>query len=704
MASLSPQGLVIGIDIGGTFTDFVIFDLSQRRVSTSKILSTPADPAQAVLSGLQKILEDHNIHQEDHPSFTITHGSTVATNALLERKGARTALITTSGFRDVLDIGRQARPNLYDLRSSKPQPLTPRNLRFEIEERISSEGEILKKLNLGDLNELVNQVDKNLIESIAVCLLFSFLNPRHEQLIAEKIAPLGIFVSLSSEILPEFREYERTSTTVVNAYVTPILDKYLGSLESSLSGIKDKVNIRIMQSNGGIISLREARQAGVRCIVSGPAGGVVGASHVARKALQSGDGEIGDEDNPRKLKLITFDMGGTSTDVSLVDHQPVISTETTIGDFPIGIPMLDIHTIGAGGGSIASVDLGGALRVGPESAGAEPGPACYAYGDLVYDLPTVTDANVVLGRLPSEHFLGGKMELQENRAFNVMDKLGAELGLDAIRTAQGVIDVVDAHMERALRLVTIERGYDPQAFTLLSFGGAGGLHAATLARRLSIPKVIVPPLAATLSAFGMLVADVVKDYSRTVMVPGTVTTNYLMESFQPIVERGRKDLDSEGFGQESIRIERNLDMRFAGQSYEIKIPFRDEFLTDFHAAHKELYGYSLPDASVEIVNLRVRAIGKIRAPEIPYFEEGESDPGAAYLTTKMVFMNHQKLEIPLFQGELLSPGNILAGPAIIVRKDTTIFLPRNSSASVDRFENVVILVASRSINSGKNFE
>jgi N-methylhydantoinase A len=695
VAEFSPQELLIGIDIGGTFTDFAIFDQVQKRISTLKILSTPADPAQAVLAGLQKIHNNHFINQEAPPSLTITHGSTVATNALLERKGARTALITTAGFRDVLDIGRQARPDLYDFYSRKPQPLAPRNLRFEVEERVSSQGEVLKQLGKDDLSELIRAVDKNMVESAAVCLLFSFLNPQHEKLIADQLDRLGIFLSLSSDILPEFREYERTSTTVVNAYVTPILDKYLGSLKSSLSGIADRINIRIMQSNGGIISLHEARQAGVRCIVSGPAGGVVGASHVARKALVFNDAEFGSKGNPDKLKLITFDMGGTSTDVSLVDDHPVISTESTIGDFPIGIPMLDIHTIGAGGGSIARVDLGGALRVGPESAGAEPGPACYAYGDPEYDLPTVTDANVVLGRLPAEHFLGGIMKLQENRAFSVMEKLGVELGLDAIQAAQGVIDVVNAHMERALRLVTVERGYDPESFTLLSFGGAGGLHAATLAGRLSIPKVIVPPLAATLSAFGMLVADVVKDYSRTIMKPGAVTHDFLLESFQPLVDKGLEDLKSEGFGPGSIRIERNLDLRYAGQSFELSIPFSDDFLADFHTAHKNMYGYSLPTENVEIVNIRLRVVGKIKTPEMASFEEGEHDPGAAYLTTKLVSLNNQRIELPLYQGELLNPGNLVAGPAIIVRKDTTIFLPGYSTASVDRFENMVISVANK---------
>jgi N-methylhydantoinase A len=683
--------LLIGIDIGGTFTDFVIQDREQGRIITSKVLSTPSDPSQAVINGLEAILTALTAEDSASPQgYTITHGSTVATNALLERKGARTALVTTSGFRDVLEIGRQTRPNLYDLSARLPEPIVPKNWRFEVDQRVDSQGEVINDLNQDELARLVSKIEDGSIESVAICLLFSFIHPEHEQLIARELKDSGFYVSQSSQVLPEYREYERTSTTVLNAYVTPIIDRYLGSLESSISDVANPFRLRIMQSNGGIIGVNEARQAGVRCIVSGPAGGVVGASHIAKSAHSKKQRKDDLVSQDATLKLITFDMGGTSTDVSLVDQHPEVSTESIVGGYPIGIPMLDIHTIGAGGGSIARVDLGGALRVGPESAGAEPGPACYAGGNSSKNLPTVTDANVVLGRLLADHFLGGEMQLNEERAYAVMANLGAGLHLDAVQAAQGVIDVVNAHMERALRLVTIERGHDPEEFVLLSFGGAGGLHAATLARRLSIPKVIIPPLASVLSAFGMLVADVVKDYSLTVMFPGNAARHEISKSFQPLIEQGRDDLRAEGFEAQSTRLEQRLDMRYRGQSYELSIPYGDNYLEDFHLAHERNYGYAHHAAQVEIVNIRLRATGLISPPEILNSPRGDGDPSSAFLEHRLVVVNNQKVEIPLFQGELLTPGDALSGPAVVVRKDTTVYLPRDASAQVDRFLNLVI--------------
>jgi len=685
----SPS-ILIGIDIGGTFTDFVIQDIESGKITTSKVLSTPSDPSDAVMMGLGMLLENYvNQDSGDFPGISITHGSTVATNALLERKGARTALVTTLGFRDVLEIGRQNRPDLYDLTIKPRETIIPRSWRFEIDERIDYQGEVLKEIDHAALVDLVSRISNEPIESVAVCLLFSFLYPHHEQQIARELRKSGLHVSLSSEVLPEYREYERTSTTVLNAYVTPIIDGYLSSLESSLSDLGTPLYLRIMQSNGGIISVQEARQNGVRCIVSGPAGGVVGASHIGQAALV--DYPINNQGTQDTyLKMITFDMGGTSTDVSLIDQVPSVTTESTVGGFPIGIPMLDIHTIGAGGGSIARVDIGGALRVGPESAGAAPGPACYALGDSSYDLPTVTDANVVLGRLPVDHFLGGEMKLSEERAFTVMENLGTELGLSAVQAAQGVIDVINAHMERALRLVTIERGHDPEEFTLLSFGGAGGLHAAALARRLSIPKVIVPPLASTLSAYGMLVADVLKDYSRTVMLPGSETKENLDDAFQPLIAQGREELKSEGVQETKIHFEASLDMRYRGQSFELNIPFRDSYLDDFHQSYEQNYGYSHPGADVEIVNIRLRAAGLNTSPEIRGFQGGDGNPTKAFLGYRSVVVNHQNVEIPIFQGEFLIPDDQIEGPAVIVRKDTTVYLPRSASAFVDPLLNLVI--------------
>jgi N-methylhydantoinase A len=685
--------LSIGVDIGGTFTDFVIYDRKAGELSTSKLLSTPSNPAKAVLEGIQAILDSDSGNDPNQASrVVITHGSTVATNALLERKGARTALVTTKGFRDVLQIGRQDRPELYDLAVQPHQPLVPRSLRFEVDERIDNQGEILKKLDAIDINNLLTRIESEPVESIAVCLLFSFLHPEHEQMIARELRKLDLFVSISSEILPEYREYERTSTTVINAYVTPILDRYLGYLDNSLP--EGKSRLRVMQSNGGIIGLSEARQAGVRCILSGPAGGVVGACRVAQAAQNLFDPEIPNQkESNSNLRMITFDMGGTSTDVSLVESVPAVTTETEIGGYPIRIPVLDIHTIGAGGGSIASVDLGGALRVGPESAGADPGPACYARRDDVDDLPTVTDANVVLGRLPSDHFLGGKMKLDYDRAHFALKQIGGKIGLNALQTARGVIDVVNAHMERALRLVSIERGYDPREFSLLSFGGAGGLHACDLAEQLGIPKVIVPPLASTLSAYGMLVADVIKDYSQTIMTSGEAPKERILADLHALVEQGKRDIQNEGFSPDQILIERALDMRYRGQSYELTIPFSEHYLEEFHRYHERAYGYARRASTVEIVNVRLRAIGLIEPPPLPDYPSRDRNPAQAYLEDRQIFINDGMRNVPMYQGELLSPGNQISGPAIIVRKDTTIYLSENKTIFVDHFSNLIITIA-----------
>lgn len=684
--------LLIGIDIGGTFTDFVVHDLDNGQITTAKFLSTPLDPSQAVIAGLNSILREITHGSGKPTKFTITHGSTVATNALLERKGARTALITTAGFRDLIEIGRQNRDSLYDLFTKPRETLVKEPWRYEIGERVDFQGQVLQAIDQGELLDLVSTICDQPIDSVAVSLLFSFLNPQSEQQIAEALEDSGLYISLSSQILPEYREFERTSTTILNAYVTPVIDRYLRSLETMLVNFEIPHQLRIMQSNGGIISVGEARKAGVQCIVSGPAGGVVGASYIGQLSINAtlqNSGFRNPEPNPN-LRLIAFDMGGTSTDVCMIDGQPSISTESIVGGFPIGIPMLDVHTIGAGGGSIARVDLGGALRVGPESAGAEPGPACYAFGLQYDDLPTVTDANVVLGRLPVDNFLGGKMKLDATRAYAVMKKLGQPLGLDAIQTAQGVIEVINAHMERALRLVTIERGHDPESFVLLSFGGAGGLHAVQLAKNLSIPRVIVPPLASTLSAFGMLIADAIKDYSKTVMLPGVVNKEDLDALFQDLIEKGTGDLLAQGFEATECRFDSSLDVRYRGQSFDLNIPYGKDFISDFHQTYDLLYGYSHPNADIEIVNIRLKATGLTSVPEMPSFDAGDGDIERALLGYRQVVVDQEKIEVPMFTGEKLIPGDQIHGPAILVRQDTTIYLPPESLAQTDSYLNQLI--------------
>ncbi|MBS1253338.1 MAG: Acetophenone carboxylase gamma subunit [Anaerolineales bacterium] len=668
----------IGIDIGGTFTDFVIFDEEAGTFETYKTLSTPYDPAEAVLSGLERVSSTvvSNVTQSPIPNLSIVHGSTVATNALLERKGARTALITTRGFRDVLAIGRQTRTDIYDFFADRPEPLVPAERRLEITERVDHRGNILTPLDTAELLEIVEQLEALNVDSVAVSLLFSFLHPDHERIITERLREAGFFVSPSSEILPEFREYERTSTTVINAYVSPIMDGYLGRLEAEL----DAEDFRIMQSNGGSIRAEQARAEAVRSILSGPAGGVVGAQHVAAEA--------GFE------RVITFDMGGTSTDVSLCDGHIHVTAEGEIGGLPIRIPYIDIHTVGSGGGSTAYVDAGGALRVGPQSAGADPGPVCYGMGGTQ---PTVTDANLVLGRLAPDYFLDGRMDLVAGEAYQALTELAEEAsltpqqGLDAAQTAAlGVIQVVNAHMERALRVISVERGHDPGDFTLVSFGGAGGLHACDLARALGIPRVLVPPGASTLSAFGMLTADVIKDYVQTVMLPGDTPHDELKRRITPLVERGRGEILAQGVPAEEIELHRELDMRYVGQSYELTIPLSQNINEAFHPTHFQAYGYSEPSAPVEIVNLRLRAVGGVPRPALPHEPLGSADSSTAYLDHRPVVLTDGIADVPFYRGERLRPGHEIEGPAIIVQKDTTTFLSTNDDAEVDGGYNLII--------------
>jgi N-methylhydantoinase A len=693
---MTPENILrIGIDIGGTFTDFVVFRPSTGRIDAFKLLSTPHDPAEAVLVGLARIRSAFE-NLDDIPSTHIIHGSTVATNALLERKGARSALVSTRGFADLLQIGRQNRPQLYDFSADPPPALIPHELRFEVDERVASSGEVLQALDPAQVESLIPELRLSKVESVAVCLLFSFLHPEHEAAIAARLRRAGFLVSCSSEVLPEYREYERASTTAVNAYVSPVLDSYLSNLEA---GLPAGTPLSIMQSNGGVIDIEEARRNGVRCILSGPAGGVVGAQYVGTLSIanpppsvsgietQSTTNDDASSTAPQ-IRLITFDMGGTSTDVSLIDGAPQITTESLVGGCPIRIPILDIHTIGAGGGSIAILDPGGALRVGPQSAGADPGPACYGRGDL----PTVTDANLVLGRLSAEHFLGGEMPLDVERSQHALARLGAGMGLNPHQAALGVIEVANAHMERALRVISVERGHDPRRFTLLSFGGAGGLHAVDLARQLGIGRVLVPPLASTLSAFGMLAADVVKDYTQTVMLAGDTPSPEIAARLAPLAERGLQEVLAEGIPQSNVHLERLLDVRYRGQSYELTLPFSADVPTDFHALHRKTYGYDRREAPLDIVNLRLRAIGQVEPPSLVAAPFGGSDPTPALLEHRQVIFSCGALRLPLYRGEHLRPGNQLPGPALVVRADTTILIGPSDHAHVDPYGNLLIVI------------
>ncbi len=660
----------IGIDIGGTFTDFVIYDPEDNRIYTFKLLSDTSNLANTVLQGINQVSSGKNAQ--------IIHGSTVATNALLERKGARTALITTKGFRDVIQIGRQNCLNLFDW-SEKPIPvLVPSDLRYEVGERINSHGAVVEQLDVNVVEEISQLMAESGVESVAVCLIFSFLYPHHEELIVENLRKKGWFVSASWEILPEYREYERTSTTVVNAYVSPILDNYLSKLQQFLPNS----NLQIMQSNGGMISLSEAKQNGVRCILSGPSGGIVGAQHIASTILADDQ-----KSTPGKIiKIITFDMGGTSTDVSLIHGKPTLTTDAVVGGCPIHIPLLDIHTIGAGGGSIASVDAGGSLRVGPQSAGSDPGPACYGNSAQA----TVTDANLVLGRLIPDYFLGGQMEIFPERAYSAISKLAKKLTLSPIQAAYGVIDVVNIQMERALRVISVERGFDPIGFSLFSFGGAGGLHATTLARNLGIQQVIIPRYASTLSAFGMLASNVIKDYVQTVMLSGNISPDDIKPHFIIMAQQGIHDLINEGILQEQINLLYSIDVRYVGQSYELNVPFTRTYISEFHDVHKQVYGYSYADKPVEIVNLRVRAIGNIPQIILPQISPSENNQVTSPIRFIPVQLNGSKKSIPLYDFDHLIPGMQITGPALIVSTDTTILANECDVIHVDKYLNLLI--------------
>jgi len=668
MPQHNQRGYWIGIDIGGTFTDFVVYSSRDQSLQRLKILSTPSDPADAVLQGLTKLSQPANRH--------IVHGSTVATNAILERKGVRTALITTKGFRDVLLIGRQDRPELYDLFPCIPPPLVPREWSFEITERVDYEGKVVTPLQENELDSIIKELKSQHIQSVAVSFLFSFVNPAHEQWVANRLRAGGVFVTASSQILPEFREYERTSTTVVNAYVSPVLDTYLGRLEREMA----PTEFHILQSNGGRLSVSQARGHGVRSILSGPAGGVVGARYLAGLAGFN--------------RILTFDMGGTSTDVSLVHDEIHVTSEAEIGGCPIRVPVIDIHTVGSGGGSLAAVDAGGNLRVGPQSAGADPGPVCYGRGGCI---PTVTDAHVVLGRLPTDGFLGGQMVLDVKAAQQAFDEFSCQValpsspGLDSRqRLALGMIQIANAHMERALRVISVERGEDPRETVLVSFGGAGGLHACDLARALGIPHVLISPMAATLSALGMLVADVQLDYVHTVMLPNETPFERLESHTTAMVRQGEDDLRREGITPKQAVITRTVDVRYVGQSFDLQLPLTPQFRQEFDRVHQEAYGYCQPGAPIEIVNVRVRAIGRVIPPPIPRQPLGSADPSSAKWDERPVVLGQGIYSVPHFWGNRLRPGHQVSGPAILVLDDTTVYLGPDDQATIDAYSNMII--------------
>jgi len=674
--------LRVAIDTGGTFTDCIWVE--DGRVRMLKVFSTPADPSEAIASALTKIIS--------RSAPVLLHGTTVGTNTVLQRKGARVALVTTAGFEDVIEIGRQARPRLYDFFFDRVPPLIQRELRFGVEERTSPEGKIVKAPDQQELEQLVDSVEAKKPEAIAISLLFSFANTQNECAVAEALRCLGLPISVSHIILPEFREYERTSTVVMNAYLQPVMEGYLRRLSERVAlGIGQESRDRqatnpsvfVMQSSGGITSLESAAREPVRTVLSGPAGGVVGASTMGRRSGFH--------------KIISFDMGGTSTDVALVDGEVRASNEGEIAGLPVRVPMLDIHTVGAGGGSIARFDLGGALRVGPESAGADPGPICYGKGQE----PTVSDANLLLGRMRADRFLGGEFRLElestHQKVKHWLHERQQQLSVEEF--AAGVIRVVNATMEKAIRVVSVERGHDPRDFALVAFGGAGGLHACELAAALNIPHVVIPAWPGATSAYGILVSDIVKDYSRTLlqrvrMAPASGKQRQLLgrgefSHFRGELERLRRmataDFKREGWPGK-IEFLATADLRYHGQGFELNVPFGQELCESFHQEHQRHYGYSSRDRDLEIVTLRLRA--RIRGQQPP--RQRMASRVAAEKQHALVYFGGRAVRTAVHDREGLGTGRKYAGPAVITEYSATTVVPPGMGFRVDVAGNIVI--------------
>ncbi len=669
----------MGVDIGGTFTDIVI--LGEGGLRLYKFPSTPDDPARGVLAALAELIAREEIRPE---SVTrIAHGSTVATNAVLEGKLGKTALVTTAGFRDVLEIGRQNRPSLYNLFFERVQPIVPRELRFEVPERVDAQGNVVRALDRAAVAQLLPELRARGVEAVAVSFLFSFLCPDHEREAGEVLAGLGVPLTLSCDLLPEFREYERTSTTVVNAALRPVVGSYLAAVEGGSAGLGLPASWQVMQSSGTIAHAATAQKEPARILLSGPAGGVEGARQIG---LRSGFSD-----------LISLDMGGTSCDVALVQGGTVARTVGgAVGGHPVALPMVDIHTIGAGGGSLARLDPGGALAVGPESAGADPGPACYGRGG---EEPTVTDAHLVLGHLLPEFPLGGLPALDLDAARTAVRRIAEPLGLTVEEAALGILDVADAAMERAIRVISVERGHDPRGFALLAFGGAGPLHAVPLARRLSIPKVLVPPTAGVLSALGLLLAEVGHETSQGIVRPlRSLPVAELAELLARLRERAGEELVGHGGPEEGLRFATVAALRYAGQAHELDIPVPQgrvgpQWVTEleevFHKAHEQRYGHAAPGEEIELVAVRVRASVPALPVDIrPSFSSAPELPatGAAW------FDRTGPVAARLVHRADLGPGTRITGPAIVLGPDATTLLPPGSEGAVDEHGALIVEV------------
>ncbi|MGI6169688.1 MAG: hydantoinase/oxoprolinase family protein, partial [Christensenellales bacterium] len=678
----------IGIDVGGTFTDVTLLNANTGKYYNYKLSSTPGDQSLAIMNGAKEILELYQVEPGEIKYFG--HGTTVATNMIIERKGAKTALITTKGFGDILEIGRQTRPSLYDLQEDKPETLIPRLFRREADERISADGGIYKAIDAEEIKEILRQLKARKVEALAVCFLFSYLNSSHEKVVEQCIKEEwpDVYYSISSALIPEFREFERLSTTVINSYLGPKMKQYIDNLRNRVKQVGINVEPYITQSNGGIMSISSTIETPVQTALSGPSAGVVGAIYVAQAAGFN--------------NIITYDMGGTSTDVSVViGGIAEYTTKRKVCGLPSGVPMIDVNAVGAGGGSIAYIDNAGALKVGPESAGANPGPACYGRGG---ENPVVTDANLVLGRINPAHFLGGRMKIHAELAHNVVkEKIADKLDIPLQKAASGIIRVVNSNMARAIRVITVERGHNPSDFTLVSYGGAGPLHAVDLAREMGISKVLIPPNPGTMCALGLLTADIRKSYVRTAMTDYTDATPELINDIiRPLMDEGRQWLASENVSPEHQSFRNIIEMRYIGQNYELQIdvPARDLEEPDmaalkdqFFREHEKNYGYYNPNAPMQLINFRSEAIGNVAKPTLSRLEYATTDLAECKVGERQVYFSETGMvTCAVYDRAKLGTISRVDGPCIIEQMDSTTVISPNAHFEVDSYGNLIITV------------
>jgi len=684
----------VGIDIGGTFTDAVVIT-DAGEIHIFKSPSTPADSSIGLFDCLQKAAAQFGLDLEQFLGRIelLVHGTTVATNTMLQYAGAKTGLITTKGFRDALEMRRAHKEDIWDLSLAPPPPIIPRYLRLAVTERINYAGEVIVPLDEEETRQVVRQLKAEGVQAIAVCTLFSFLNPLHERRIREIVLEEfpECFVSLSSEILPQVREYERSSTTAVNAYVGPVLGKYLTNLQDKLTAAGLPREVLITQSNGGVMSAAYALQHGAATLLSGPSAGAVGGMFFAS--------QLGMPD------LLVMDMGGTSYDVSLIkDGLYAMTTEGEIARYRVALPMIDIHTIGAGGGSIAYLDKGHMLKVGPQSAGADPGPACYDRGGAQ---PTTTDADVVLGYINPDYYLGGEFPIDREAAAEAIRRRIAEpLGLDPIEAAYGIFRLVNANMADATRVVSVEKGHDPRDFALVAAGGAGAIHASQIAESVGIPKVIVPKTASVFCALGMLESDLKHDYLRTMWAPfDALDLEELNTVFEEMEAEARQTLDAEGIPPERVVVERGMDPRYMGQHHEVPVTVPqgrisretlDQVARRFHEAHERLFLYSEPESPLESINVRLTATGLIPKTPLAPWPAGDADASLARKATRPAYFGAW-LDTPVYDGDKLLAGNRIEGPAIVEEVTTTIVIFPDDWAEVDHLGNLVIHVKGKGV-------